>query len=238
MHLEGFISIKAAIKAKNRDMEKVYISNHKRTRKSSFMKKLCVEEKIKFKFVDKEFFKSHAISNSHGGFLAKVGPRKSLSLTQLLKNNYYFYFVGVEDPYNLATNIRTIYAAGISGVILDQKDYSDIEMRLSKSSAGTYEYINLSYSDDLQTTIKQASLLGYDIVSIDQNDDSVPLYETEINRKTIFIVGGEKRGINGNIEEFLTKTIHIPYGQTFGYSLPSTVATSVIAFEVLRRESK
>ncbi|XMB86890.1 RNA methyltransferase [Mycoplasmatota bacterium WC44] len=239
--LEGFISIKSAINSKNRDIEKVYISNKKRTRKSSYMKKLLTENNIDFDFSDYEKIDALANGSTHGGFVAVVSDRKFLAVRDLLKmkKNYIFYIEGIEDPFNLGSTIRTLYAAGIGGVILKKRDWSKTSAIISKSSAGTFEKMDIAICDDIKNTLSIIKNSEYSIISATQDDESVSLFDTEFKKKTVVVIGGEKRGITCEILEASDKYLHIPYGNDqFGYSLPASTASTIISYEILRQITK
>ncbi len=240
MILEGFISIKAAIKAKNRTIEKVLISNKKRTRKSSYIKKICVDNKIEYQFCEYEKIANIAVKTTHGGFVAYVSEREYLSVEELLKKDYNdcFYLLGIEDPYNLGIIIRALYSSGIEGIFLENKDYSNVSSTISKSSAGTFEKMDIAKIDNVKNDIDKMKKHRYKLIAACKNDFSENLYKEQFNEKNIFIVGGEKRGISSEIIDQSDLLLHIPYGnENFGYSLPAVIATTVIAFEIYRRKN-
>lgn len=237
--LEGFISVKAAVISKNRKIEKVYISNKKRTRKSSYMKKLLTENKIKYEFKTHEYIDKLANGATHGGFIAIVSNRDFLSVDDLISNGKecYFYIEGIEDPFNLGITIRTLYAAGIDGVILKKRDWSKTESIICKSSAGTFEKMDIAICDEVENTLSVIKDNGYKIFSAIQNEDSFSLFETNFVDKSLVVIGGEKRGISREILEASNKFVHIPYGNdNFGYSLPASVASTIISYEILRQK--
>jgi 23S rRNA (guanosine2251-2'-O)-methyltransferase len=65
--------------------------------------------------------------------------------------------------------------------------------------------------------------------------DSVSLYEADMRRPLLLVVGGEKRGISRGVLDMADQIVRIDYGREFRGSLPSASATSVLAFEVLRQ---
>jgi 23S rRNA (guanosine2251-2'-O)-methyltransferase len=64
--------------------------------------------------------------------------------------------------------------------------------------------------------------------------DSVSLYETDLQKPLLVILGGEKRGISRNVLELADKIVRIDYGNSFGGSLSTSAAAAVFAFEIFR----
>lgn len=235
MILEGFISIKAALKSDFRVVHKVLISNNKRTRKSSYMKKLCQEKGVDVTFVEPSFLDGYN-GGTHGGFIAEVEPREFQSLEDIIHGKTVFWLEGIEDPYNFGSIIRTLYASGVESVIIDNRDWTKANKIISKSSAGCYERMPMAISYDSRETANVLKQKGYDIYATMKSEESVDLYDTNFRRKSAIIIGGERRGITAETLEVCDKQVHISYGREFGYSLPATIASSIISFELYRQK--
>jgi len=237
--LEGFISIKAALNSLHRDVEKIFISNKRRTRKTAFMKKLASSKEISFEFVDSAKIDSLAKGKTHGGFLAFADERKFSTVNDLLNKEYKscFYIEGIEDPYNLGITIRTLYSAGIDSIIIQSRNLSSVSSIISKSSAGTYEKMEIGMCENQLDTIKAYKEKDYSVYAADQSETSKSLYETSFGELTMVIVGGEKRGITSDVVKLADQSIHIHYGtEQFGYSLQASVASTIISYEMLRQD--
>ena len=119
--LEGRISVEAAIVAKRRSIETVYIHKKKREHQFGSLLQLTESADIPVKFANDAFFTDHARGKSHGGVLALVGSRKYSEPKDLLEANGIPLIVmldGVEDPFNFGQAVRALYAAGVSGLVV------------------------------------------------------------------------------------------------------------------------
>ena len=85
--LEGRISVEAAIVAKRRSIETVYIHKKKREHQFGSLLQLTESADIPVKFANDAFFTDHARGKSHGGVLALVGSRKYSEPKDLLEAN-------------------------------------------------------------------------------------------------------------------------------------------------------
>jgi 23S rRNA (guanosine2251-2'-O)-methyltransferase len=66
----------------------------------------------------------------------------------------------------------------------------------------------------------------------------VSIYDANLVKPLLLVVGGEKRGISRTILDQADQIIRIDYGRSFNGSLSAASAATVIAFEVLRQNTK
>ncbi len=177
-----------------------------------------------------------ASGNSHGGIIAICTKRSFSSNVELTfsDNSFYALIDGIEDPYNFAYSIRSLYAAGVDGVILPQRNWMEFSGTVAKSSAGTSELINM-YVCDTFNTVKKFKDAGFKIVCASIRD-SVSLYDCDFRTPVLLIAGGEKRGISRKLLDMSDINVRINYGRDFMGSLPSASAISIIAFEIANRK--
>ena len=65
--------------------------------------------------------------------------------------------------------------------------------------------------------------------------NSQALFEAELKKPLLVILGGEKRGISRSILDQADRIIRIDYGTSFGGSLSTSAAAAIFAFEILRQ---
>lgn len=225
MIVEGAIAVKACINNHKRNIELVYIDKRKKTKDFNYIRKIIKENNVAYKEKESEEFLNITNGKSHGGIVAEVGNRKYDELT----DGDIFYLDGIEDPFNLAYIIRTLYAFGVKNVILPLKDYSNMEGQLLKSSAGAYETMNIKVVDDVISKIQELKEKEYVAYALKRGDDAKDIFETEFSKKAIFMLGGEKRGISSNLLELCDHYLYIPYGSDFRNSLNAAAAADVVA---------
>ena len=242
--LEGIISVKAAVEGKNRTVEKVYVDLNKRKQRDrkimgflSFLK----DNGVDFELLPREeidgIVREHSgtfAGNSHGGVIAFVSERKTLSLEKLLANtsygDYFVFLDGIEDPYNLGYCIRTLYAMGAKGFILPERNTERVSSVISRSSAGAWELCDVAYVSDDKMAAETIEKAGLDIVCSALSATSVPVHDFSPTKPFVLFVGGEKRGISGEFMERAVAVVHIPYARdNVRYSLPAASVCAVYA---------
>lgn len=232
MIIEGAIATKAAINNSKRDIEVVYIKKDKKTKDFNYIRKICKINNIKLEEVDN--IDEIALGKSHGGVCAKVSNRRNDELV----DGDIFYLDGIEDPFNLGYAFRSLYALGVKNVLLSNRDYSNMEAQLLKSSAGAYDMLNIKVLSDPVKEIKELKENGYYLYSLYRSDNSSDIFDVEFKNKALFMLGGEKRGISSELLQMSDECLYISYGSDFRNSLNACGALDVVVTLLYKQRRK
>ena len=146
---------------------------------------------------------------------------------------FYVVLEGIEDPYNFAYAIRSLYASGADGIIVPTDRFKDSSGLICKASAGTSELIN-TWTCDTLSAVNLFKSKNYKIISAGIRN-SISFYEADLKKPLLLIVGGEKRGISNAVIERSDAIVRIEYGKKFNGSLPASSAATVLGYEVYRQ---
>ena len=177
-----------------------------------------------------------ANGKTHGGIIAicsKLNLPTLENTNQIVDNGFYIVLDGIEDPFNFAYAIRSVYAAGADGVIVPSYRFSNAQGLICKGSAGTSELIDM-FECDISAAIDIFKSKGYKVASAGIRD-SVSLYDADLKKPLLLVVGGEKRGISSDVLSKSDMVVRVDYGKTFKGSLTASSAATVLAFEVFRQ---
>ena len=242
-YFEGMTSISALISAiesekNDRKIIDIFFDKSKiqsKKRELDFLKSKAKRLNFKINFVDNEILKNYAEGTTHGGIIACCTERSNTLLkeSKINPNGIYYMFEGIEDPYNFGYVIRSVYAAGADGIIMGPRNWLSAASTVAKSSAGTSELMDMFICDPVEAVVYLKSL-GFQIICAGIRD-SQTIYEAELKKPMLVVIGGEKRGISRAILQEADKIVRIDYGRNFRGSLPSVAATSIISFEILRK---
>ena len=242
--VEGKISVDAVLHSQYRKVLTIFYDvaklkrkrNTKRARSLKETIELGKSQNIKIEAVDQNWFEKHVIGKTHGGIAAIVSERTYQKIPELLKSKpgIFFFLDGIEDPYNLGHTIRSLYAAGIDGIVMNQRSWLDVEGIIIKSSAGTSELMPMALVEDLETATNFFKSKNYLIACTDK-DEGQSIYQSNLKPPLFIVIGGEKRGINRNFLDNANLRLTIPYEREFGGSLPVNSAAVIIGFEILRQ---
>lgn len=234
MTIEGAISVKAAISGKKRKVSKVYINKTKKTKDFNYIRKIARMNNIPVMELETEELLEYLKGKSHGGVGAEVSSRKDDEFT----DGDIFYLDGIEDPFNLGYALRTLYAFGFMNVLLSERDYSNMEPQLFKSSAGAYDMLNIKVSKNALEDIKNYKNNGYHLYGLYRGENSKDIFEEAFKQKTLIMLGGEKRGISSELLELCDDYLYIPYGSDFRNALNACGALDVTATLLFKQRKK
>ncbi len=244
--IEGKISVDAVLRSKYRKVLTIYYDvaklqrkkNKKRVRYLKQSLESAKSKEVKIEAVDQKWFEKHAIGKTHGGIAAIVSQRTYQKIPELLKSKpaIFFYLDGIEDPYNLGYTIRSLYAAGIDGIVMKQRSWLDVEGIIIKSSAGTSELMPIALVKDIETTANFFKSRNYTIACTSK-DEGQSIYQSNLRPPLFIVIGGEKRGINRNFLDKADLQLTIPYERDFVGSLPLNSVAVIIGFEILRQRN-
>lgn len=243
--LGGFISVKSVIESKSREIYKIYIdksrydnimaSNLRAPEQRQYSALLnCGVECV---FLTTEEFDALVENNNAGGIAAEVGERIFAPSEEIfsIRNGYIAILDGIEDPFNFAYALRSLYAAGVDGVILPERNFFSASDTVIRSSAGASELIKACCVPDLAEACKTLKCNGYQLCATAKTEKAKDLYSCKVSKPICVIFGGEKRGIKKEILDLCDFCIKIKYPRNCHYSLPACSAISIIAFECARK---
>jgi 23S rRNA (guanosine2251-2'-O)-methyltransferase len=239
---EGMTSISALIKAceeapeNSRKIFKILCDEKNiknEYRRVNFLKAKAKELDFELEFTDKEAVDNLADGKTHGGFIALCGDKtiKELSWDKIIPKGIYFLLEGIEDPYNFGYTLRALYAAGVDGVLLPERNWMSSAGTVARASAGCSELIPLYTYGTPETAVELLKKYGYRVLCANIRESEL-LYDTDLELPVLVVVGGEKRGISRTVLEMSDQNIRIGYGRDFSGSLPTSESAAIIAFEV------
>ncbi len=239
---EGMTSIRALLdnlkdgKENARKIKKILFDKEKEKSKSKelgYLKKMAELFEFEIEGTNSQVIETYTVGASHGGIIALCTERTYPKLTQesLVENGFYVMIEGIEDPYNFGYALRSIYASGADGIILSERNWLSAAGVVCRSSAGASERLNTYISTD--DFIKKFKDKGYKIVCADIKN-SISVYEADLKKPILLIVGGEKRGISASILKEAHQIVRIDYGRKFDAALSAASASTILAFEIYR----
>ena len=176
-----------------------------------------------------------AIGRTHGGILALCSERTipPLRIENVMDCGFYVMLEGIEDPYNFGYALRSLYAAGVDGIVLDERNWMSAAGVVARSSAGASECFRIFQAKPSEAA-EIFSQKGYTIVCADRDTPNT-LEETEIRFPVFLVVGGERRGISRALLDRADLKVKISYGREFRASLSAASAATILAYEIFRQ---
>ncbi len=242
--MEGITSIRAVFAGaeagvNDRKIEKVLFDKAKtraKSRELGFLRAKSHELGYEIEMTSAEEIERLAIGASHGGILAYTGDRtiKNIKEADIKAGGFYVFLQGIEDPYNFGYALRSLYAAGVDGIVLEKRNWLSAAGVVCRASAGASEMFDLCWGEPAEIA-EAFHAHGYSIIAADKTADAVSVYDTDVHFPVLLVVGGEKRGISSEFATLCDKTVMLDYGREFRAALSAASAASILAFEIFRQ---
>ncbi len=167
---------------------------------------------------------------------------KKLSLHQLQRistedfKNFHklplcFCAADIRSGHNIGSLFRIADAFAMEKIILSEYCVNPPHPEIEKTALGATKSISWQKSSNLINDLLALKMNGYEILGIEQTDQSVALnhFKIDLNKKYIFILGNEIKGIDQNILDISDHCLLIPQTGT-KHSLNVSVAAGIVAW--------
>ncbi len=146
-----------------------------------------------------------------------------------------FIFIADEitDPHNLGAIIRTANVCGAHGVIIPKRRNATVNATVAKASAGAVSVTNIARVTNLNATIEELKKNNIWVYGLEADGEKM-YYEHDLKGPIAIVVGSEGFGMSRIIREACDFIVKIPVMGAIN-SLNASVATGVLAFEILKQ---
>lgn len=142
---------------------------------------------------------------------------------------------GIEDPHNLGAIIRTANQAGAHGIIIPKRRAVGLTSTVARTSAGAINYTPVAKVTNISQTIKELKEKGMWFVCADM--DGTQMYDLNLTGSIGLVIGNEGDGVSKLVKENCDMIASIPMVGDID-SLNASVATGVLAYEIVRQRLK
>lgn len=193
-------------------------------------------------FVKKERLDSMSQTGKHQGVIAYVAAYDYAEVSDILdaakaKGEPPFIIIldGIEDPHNLGAIIRTANLAGAHGVIIPKHNASGLTATVAKSSAGAINYTPVAKVTNISKIINELKKEGMWFVCAAA--DGQEMYKLNLTGPIGLVIGNEGKGVSRLVKDNCDLIAAIPMKGDID-SLNASVATGVLAYEIVRQRLK
>lgn len=194
------------------------------------------------RFVSKEKLNALCEHGNHQGVVAVAAAYEYASVDDLFANAekkgedpFFILCDEIEDPHNLGAIIRTANLSGAHGVIIPKRRAVGLTGTVAKVSAGALNYTPVARVTNLARTIEELKERGMWFVCGAMDGDL--MYDLNLTGSIGLIVGNEGSGVSRLVREKCDFCASIPMRGDID-SLNASVATGVLAFEIVRQRMK
>jgi 23S rRNA (guanosine2251-2'-O)-methyltransferase len=180
-----------------------------------------------------------ARGGAHQGVAAVLGDRREATLDDLIGRGAGAPLIvvldGIEDPHNVGAILRSVDAAGASGVVRQSRRAAAIEGAAAKASAGAVAHVTVVEVVNIARALEELKRAGVWTVGL-AGEAPLRYDEVDLTLPTALVVGAEGAGLRRLVRERCDLLASIPMRGHVG-SLNVSVAAGIVLFEALRQRA-
>jgi 23S rRNA (guanosine2251-2'-O)-methyltransferase len=189
-------------------------------------------ERVSLDVLDRE-----ARHGVHQGVVATVADRQTVTVTDLVRAAagppLIVVLDGIEDPQNVGAILRTVDAAGATGVIRQTRRAASLDGAAAKASAGAVHHVPIADVVNIARAVDELKLAGVWTVGLDA-EGKTPYYELDLATPTAIVLGAEGHGLRRLVRERCDFVAAIPMAGHVS-SLNVSAAAAIVLFDAVRQ---
>lgn len=200
---------------------------------------LASERDVRVRRVPADALQRQSQGGVHQGVVAEVEDVRDYSIEDLVRGAagtpLLVVLDGIEDPHNMGAILRTADAAGVDGVIVQERRSAALGGAAAKASAGAVSHVKVAQVVNVARAIDELKELGVWSVGLAGEADT-PYDTLDLAGPTALVMGAEGPGLRRLVREKCDFLASIPMQGHVG-SLNVSVAAGVVLFESVRQRS-
>jgi 23S rRNA (guanosine2251-2'-O)-methyltransferase len=176
----------------------------------------------------------------HQGVVADVSPPPESTIEDLVtvggEPPLIVVLDEVEDPQNVGAILRSVDAAGASGVVRQERRAARLEGAAAKASAGAVHHVRVATVVNIARALDELKAANVWTVGLDAGAE-MTYDEWDFTLPTALVVGAEGHGLRRLVRERCDQVVSIPMRGHVD-SLNVSAATAVVLFEAVRQRSR
>jgi 23S rRNA (guanosine2251-2'-O)-methyltransferase len=173
----------------------------------------------------------------HQGVIAEVFEAKDYSVEELVQGAagvpLLVVLDGIEDPHNLGAILRTADAAGVDGVIMQDRRAAALGGAAAKASAGAVSHVRVAQVVNVARAIDELKDLGVWSVGLAEEAET-PYEAIDLSGAIAVVLGAEGAGLRRLVRDKCDFLASIPMRGHVS-SLNVSVAAGIMLFEAVRQ---
>jgi 23S rRNA (guanosine2251-2'-O)-methyltransferase len=192
---------------------------------------------VRVRYVTRDELDHAARGGVHQGVIAEVERLTEATLEELADTAKGAPLIvvldEVEDPQNVGAILRTVDAAGGSGVVRQTRRAAPLEGAAAKASAGAVNHVRVADVVNIARSLETLKQAGVWTVGLDAAA-KMAYYDWDLTLPTALVVGAEGHGLRRLVRERCDQVVGIPMLGHVG-SLNVSVATAIVLYEAVRQ---
>jgi 23S rRNA (guanosine2251-2'-O)-methyltransferase len=198
---------------------------------------LASERGVRVRRVPQDVLDRASHRGRHQGVVAEVEKNIAYDIDDLIRAAsgpaLIIVLDGIEDTHNLGAILRTADAAGVDGVVIQNRRSAALNGIAAKASAGALTHVRIAEVVNIARAIEELKEAG--VWSIGFADEATTPYDAvDFTLPTAIVLGAEESGLRRLVRERCDRVVAIPMRGHVG-SLNVSVAAGIALFEAVRQ---
>lgn len=239
--IEGRNAVIEALRA-GKPIDKIYILDGCQDGPILTIKREAKKTDAMIRYVDKVRLDQLSETGHHQGVIAQAAAYDYTDLDEILASArekgeapFLILLDHIEDPHNLGAIIRTANLAGAHGVVVPKDRAVGLTATVMRTSAGALNYTPVAKVNNLCRTMEDLKKQGMWFVCADMAGEL--MYRLNLTGSIGLVIGNEGSGVSRLVKEHCDYVAAIPMHGNID-SLNASVATGVLAYEIVRQRMK
>ena len=121
----------------------------------------------------------------------------------------------VQDPGNVGTLARTLYALGGAGLILPRHNAAYLGPGARRTAAGALERLPIARVPNLARALDTCEEAGLTIYGTGMDPHSLNIYAEALQLPAVIVLGNEDKGLRPGVAKRCSRLAHIPMSREF-----------------------
>lgn len=223
--MENFLpGMKPVLELLERNPERVdmvYVRKGRAGADSARLLDLCREYGVRFSLVGDEALARMAAHAGHQGVIARLRETAFMPWETFLAQAadaplpLMVALDQVQDPGNVGTLARTLFAMGGAGLILPRHNSAFLGPGARRSAAGALERLPITQVVNLSRAVKEARDAGFTTCAAQKVDDSVNPLTEKLPLPALLVLGNEDKGVRPGVLKHCECSLCIPFRRDF-----------------------
>jgi len=201
---------------------------------------LADERKVRVRRVPVDLLERESRRGVHQGVVADVKEGDNYSIDELVGGAsgppLLVVLDGIEDPHNLGAILRTADAAGVDGVVVQNRRSAPRDGAAAKASAGALAHVKIAEVVNIARAVEDLKEAG--VWTVGLAGEAATAYDAiDFRLPTAVVLGAEESGLRRLVRERCDRLASIPMHGHVG-SLNVSVAAGIVLFEALRQRAR
>ena len=160
----------------------------------------------------------------------------ALTPPEQLTKDRYLILDALQDPGNVGTLCRTLYALGGAGVILPRHNSAYLGPAAHRAAAGALERLPVARVTNLAHALDEAEEAGFSIYGAGCGPDAADAFEHAMQLPAVLVLGNEDKGLRPGVAKRCGRMLRIPLARKFDSLNVAQAGAILLGLAAMRRQ--